>query len=199
MKGVFKKISQVTAALRVEGIGKDRKVSAGAGGSYAFRGIDDVYCHLSRALVSAGLVIIPKVISNDLSIIERDGGKVSRHVVLHVEFTLIDTDDGSEFTGSGYGEALDTSDKAFGKAASYAYKSFCFQAFCIPTEGDNDTENSNHAAGVPKPKEKQKITDERFIKALGAISGGSFTVLQLRTQFELSAEQEEQLRHTLGA
>jgi hypothetical protein len=41
---------------------------------------------------------------------------------------------------------MDSSDKATNKAMSAAYKYAAFQAFAIPTEGDNDTENNTPEA-----------------------------------------------------
>jgi len=53
------------------------------------------------------------------------------------------------------GEAMDSGDKSSNKAMSAAYKYACFQAFCIPTEGDNDADNTTHdiapRIGTPVP------------------------------------------------
>ena len=43
-----------------------------------------------------------------------------------------------------FGEAMDSGDKATNKAMSAAYKYAAFQAFCIPTEGDNDADKTTH-------------------------------------------------------
>jgi hypothetical protein len=42
------------------------------------------------------------------------------------------------------GEAMDSGDKSSNKAMSAAYKYAAFQAFCIPTEGDNDADATTH-------------------------------------------------------
>jgi hypothetical protein len=39
---------------------------------------------------------------------------------------------------------MDSGDKASNKAMSAAYKYAAFQAFCIPTEGDNDADSTTH-------------------------------------------------------
>lgn len=146
--GVYKKIHQVVSELRKEGISKNKEAK-GNGVYYKFRGIDDVYNALSGVISEVGLIIIPKVVWSQSNLIPREGNRFSEHVIMHTEFTMIDPDDGSSIVGSAYGEAIDTSDKAFGKAQSYAYKAFAFQAFCIPTEGDNDTENNQHDIAPP--------------------------------------------------
>jgi len=166
--GVYKKIHKAVELLRVKGIEKNRTCKAGVGGTYGFRGIDDVYNALSSVLSEVGLLIIPRVVSVQSNMIPRDNGKFSEHAIIHTEFTLADPDDGSTHIGSAYGEAIDTSDKAFGKAQSYAYKAFIFQAFCVPTEGDNDTENHSHDAGVPTLTDTQTTHIEMLIDVTGS-------------------------------
>jgi hypothetical protein len=61
-----------------------------------------------------------------------------------MEFALVSGEDGSSHVISTIGEAMDSGDKATNKAMSAAYKYALMQAFCIPTEGDNDSENQTH-------------------------------------------------------
>jgi hypothetical protein len=52
---------------------------------------------------------------------------------------------------------MDSGDKATNKAMSAAYKYAAFQAFSIPTEGDNDADAHTHQVSTrqEKPAEKQ--------------------------------------------
>lgn len=140
---VYQAISAVQAELAVTGISKDRKASGG-GANYSFRGIDDVYSHLAPLLAKHGLVIIPRCI--DRLCVERQSknGGALFYVTVRAEFDFVSSKDGSIHTCATFGEAMDTSDKATNKAMSAAYKYAAFMTFCIPVEGDNDTENSNH-------------------------------------------------------
>jgi hypothetical protein len=52
-----------------------------------------------------------------------------------------------------FGEAMDSSDKSTNKAEAAAFKYACFQAFCIPTEADNDAD-----AHTPEPAPKKATT-----------------------------------------
>jgi hypothetical protein len=54
---------------------------------------------------------------------------------------------------------MDMSDKATNKAMSAAYKYAAMQAFAIPTEGDNDTENQNIE---PAPKTEGTLSEKVF-------------------------------------
>lgn len=147
---VYEAISAVQSQLAEVGIAKDRKASGG-GASYAFRGIDDVYAVLSTLLAKHKLVIIPRMVSRECSERGSKNGGALNFVTVHAEFDFVSAIDGTKHTASTFGEAMDTSDKATNKAMSAAYKYMAFLTFCIPTEGDNDTENHDHRAdGDPK-------------------------------------------------
>ena len=72
-------------------------------------------------------------------------------MTVEAEFDLVAAEDGSKHTIRTFGEAMDSGDKATNKAMSAAYKYAAMQAFSIPTEGDNDTENHTHEV-MPKSK-----------------------------------------------
>lgn len=142
MSKVYQAISAVMTDLAVEGIGKDRKNEQQ---NYKFRGIDDVYNALSSTLSKNGLLMLPRVLSRD--VVERVSakGSVLFYVTVEAEFDLVASEDGSTHTIKTYGEAMDSGDKATNKAMSAAYKYAAMQAFCIPTEGDNDADATTHA------------------------------------------------------
>lgn len=130
-KKVYAAISAVAKEMASTGISKDRvnKVQG-----FNFRGIDQVYNALAPALVTHGLVILPRL--TERTCIERinKNGTALFYVVVKAEFDFVSTEDGSIHTVTTYGEAMDSGDKATNKAMSIAYKYAAFQAFCIPTE-----------------------------------------------------------------
>lgn len=141
---VYAAINEVTAIMASEGIAKSRRNQQQG---YQFRGIDDVFSALSRHLANAKLCILPRVLHRDVVERATKSGGVSTYVVLDVEFDLVSSVDGSKHTIRTMGEAMDTADKATNKAMSAAMKYACLLAFQIPTEGDNDTENSHPEKG----------------------------------------------------
>lgn len=140
---VYKAIAAIQGELAKTGISKDRTNSA-PGANYKFRGIDDVYNALSPLLAKHGLCILPRMLSRD--VVERVSGKGTAlfYVTVEAEFDFVAAADGSKHTVRTFGEAFDTGDKATNKAMSAAYKYAAFQAFAIPTEGDNDADASTH-------------------------------------------------------
>jgi ERF superfamily len=138
---VYQAIAETMARLAKQGISKDRKNEAQG---YAFRGIDDVYNALAPIISDVGLCILPQVKSREVIERQTRNGGTLFYVNVDVDFHFVSTKDGSSHVVSMPGEAMDSGDKATNKAMSAAFKYACLQAFCIPTEGDNDADSSTH-------------------------------------------------------
>jgi hypothetical protein len=138
---VYKAINKVQADLAKVGIGKD---STNSYDNYKFRGIDAVYNVLSPLLAKHGLCVLPRVLNRICEERQSNKGGALFYVTVEVEFDFVSADDGSKHTVKTFGEAMDRGDKATNKAMSAAYKYAAFQAFAIPTEGDNDADSSTH-------------------------------------------------------
>ncbi|MGL5002998.1 MAG: ERF family protein [Casimicrobium sp.] len=139
--GVYRAINAVQSALAKTGISKDRRNSQQG---YNFRGIDDVYAAISPLLAEHGLCILPRMIGRTHEERQTAKGGTLFYVTVHAEFDFVAATDGSKHTVATYGEAMDSGDKATNKAMSAAYKYAAFQAFAIPTEGDNDADAQTH-------------------------------------------------------
>jgi len=139
---VYKAINAVQLALSKVGIAKDKKNLQGSG--YMFRGIDDVYNTLSPLLAEHGLCILPRMIARELVERQSRAGGALFYVTVEAEFDFVSAEDGSKHVVRTFGEAMDSGDKATNKAMSAAYKYAAFQAFAIPTMGDNDADSQTH-------------------------------------------------------
>lgn len=146
---VYQAINAVMRDLASEGIGKHRRNTQQG---YSFRGIDDVYNALSSALSRHGLVMLPRILSRSAEERTTARGGALFYVTVEAEFDLVCAEDGSTHTIRTWGEAMDSADKATNKAMSAAFKYAAMQAFCIPTEGDNDADASSHEV-TPTPRE----------------------------------------------
>lgn len=179
---VYKAIIGVAADLSKEGIAKDKTCTQGA--SYKFRGIDDIYNALAPFLAKHNLCILPRMISRECVERTSKSGGALFYTTVEAEFDFVSGEDGSKHTVKTFGEAMDSGDKGTNKAMSASYKYAAFQAFCIPTEGDNDTENTTHEVkpannkqATKQPTQSTAITqaDEEYIQrtrtALKAIFG----------------------------
>ena len=121
---------------------------------YSFRGIDDLYNAIQPALVKAGVFLAPEVLSQERFTVPTKSGGIMYQVVLVSQFTFF-ASDGSYVVATTLGEAMDSGDKASNKAMSAALKYALMQTFCIPTEGDNDTENNTPVMGSQPPQQQQ--------------------------------------------
>ncbi len=146
---VYAAIASVTKELAKSGISKDRRNQQQG---YSFRGIDDVYNALAPLLAEHGLVILPRTLSRECIERTTQKGGVLFYVIVSMEFDFVSAADASKHTVAMIGEAMDSADKATNKAQSAAYKYACMQAFCIPTEGDNDSENQTHEVAPRSPR-----------------------------------------------
>lgn len=153
---VYSAIAAVTADMGHEGIGKGRRNQQQG---YNFRGIDDVYNALSPVLAKHKLCILPRILSRD--VVERQSAKGGAlfYTTVEAEFDFVSAEDGSKHVVRTFGEAMDSADKSTNKAMSAAYKYAAMQAFCIPTEGDNDADATTHevvAAAKPAIDEPEE-------------------------------------------
>lgn len=146
---VYKAINKVQSELAAVGLAKDRRNTMQ---NYNFRGIDDVYNVLSPLLAKHGLCILPRVLTREVTTHITPKGGTLFYVAVEVEFDFVASSDGSKHVVKTFGEAMDSGDKATNKAMSAAYKYAAFQAFAIPTEGDNDADAHTHEVAAPKPK-----------------------------------------------
>lgn len=138
---IYQAINKVQSALSKAGISKDRKNQQQG---YNFRGIDDVYNALAPLLAEHGLCILPRILTRQCDERQTAKGGTLFYVTVEAEFDFVCAEDGSKHVVRTFGEAMDSADKATNKAMSAAYKYAAFQAFAIPTEGDNDADSTTH-------------------------------------------------------
>ncbi len=143
---VYQCMTAVAAEMAQTGISKSRKNEQQG---YKFRGIEEVQNALAPVLSRHGLLILPRFLTRSVTERVTAKGGVLFYVVVDAEFDFVAAEDGSKHTVRTFGEAMDSADKATNKAMSAAYKYAAFQAFCIPTEGDNDADAHTPDAVVP--------------------------------------------------
>jgi hypothetical protein len=147
---VYGCIAEVQGELAKVGIAKERRNQQGSG--YNFRGIDDVYAALAPLLAKHGLTIIPRLTDRWQEERTSKNGGTLFYTTVKADFDFVAVADGSVHTASTYGEAMDSGDKSTNKAMSAAYKYAAFMTFAIPTEGNNDADETTHeiaSGGMP--------------------------------------------------
>lgn len=95
---------------------------------------------MAPLLAEHGLCILPRMTERSCEERQSKSGGALFYTTVKAEFDFVCAEDGSKHTVVTYGEAMDSGDKSTNKAMSAAYKYAAFQAFAIPTEGDNDAD-----------------------------------------------------------
>lgn len=147
---IYKALAAVQAEVGKRGIGKERRNTAQ---SFNFRGVDDVMNTLNPILSAHSVVVLPEFSDRTVTQMATKSGGVMVNVAVRGTFTFV-AEDGSSLKAATYGEASDTGDKATNKAMAAAYKYAMFQALCIPTEGDDDTDAD---AAQPEPVRSAEV------------------------------------------
>jgi len=146
IKQIHKAMSNVMKEIGVIGKGRENSFD-----HYKFRGIDDVYNAVQPAMVKHGVYCTPRILNCNQTTRQAQSGKDMMHTFITASFTFY-ASDGSFVISSTVGEAMDRGDKSACKAMSAAFKYALFQVFCIPTEGDDDTENQTPEIGKTQAK-----------------------------------------------
>jgi hypothetical protein len=170
---VFAAIAAVMSDLAKDGIAKTQKNQQQG---YSFRGIDAIYNELSPILARHNLLMLPRVLTREVTERVTQKGGALFYVVVEAEFDLICADDASKHTIRTFGEAMDSADKATNKAMSAAYKYAAMQAFCIPTEGDNDADGTSHTVQARKTLSSQHAKTIIKTDVIQAMIDGASTV-----------------------
>lgn len=163
---VYEAINKVAAQMAKDGIGKSRTNQQQG---FKFRGIDETLNALAPVLSEHGLVVLPRMLTRQITERESRNGGVLFSVVVEAEFDFVAAEDGSKHTVKTFGEAMDSGDKATNKAMSIAYKYAAFLAFCIPVEGmGEDADTTVHEVKAQAPTlakewlEGLKVTAKTF-------------------------------------
>jgi hypothetical protein len=158
----MEKLLKITADL---GVKKEGQAPAKAGG-FPFHRIDDVEAGLKPLLVEHGVMCYTSVTeaTNDkMEVIKKgqNGGtytQIQWHSEVEVEVTFVDVESPEEkLTLKTRGSGIDFSDKAIGKALSYACKNLYLSMFHLKGQPDNeDDADKGQVAAQPRQQQQQR-------------------------------------------
>lgn len=143
------------------------------GGRYSYKGVadKDVKEALSKSMVKNGLAIFPtgikKTIDNSTW---EENSKLKRSVFTEVETTYKLYHTSGQFIElAGYGQGIDTGDKAAGKATTYAMKYTLLYTFMVATgkidDADNTHSNDYQHKNIPMNAEQHATYVKRLTNA----------------------------------
>ena len=188
---------------------------------YKYRGIEDVYSALNPMLIANKVVLIPELLSHNLTDFNSKSGSLLFRAIVSMKYTFKSIVDGSEAHCIMTGEGMDSVDKATPKAISMAFKYMAFQMFCIPVPENVDAEKDDHDvkgkpnesapitpnqnAGKPEPEKWLNSTDKQgnitpeWTNLLKGISDGKINTLNdVRKYYKVSKAVAVEVEKALG-
>lgn len=143
---VLEALLAVSAA--VDHIAKEK--TAQAGGTYSYRGIEDVLEAVHDPFIRYKIVVVPQVVNAESVLHEIPrynkagepiGPRSEYEARILVNYRVYGPGGPEDFIDCPiFTTSVDSSDKQTGKAMSYAYKNLMFQLLCIPTAAAEDNE-----------------------------------------------------------
>lgn len=191
---IFQKIAAVSAEVGKVAMTLD--VDTGNNRSYKAISINDVVDSLIPLLAKYHLVVLPgekEIIEQaQIKTTTKYGEKMQFYIRLKASYLLYNADQPSEFIkADGYGDGIDSGDKATGKANTYARKYALIDMFNLSKGDDPDKEAS---------QEYQKIelaTSEQTSKIIGLYTadeiGKMLKRLKKNSLADITKEQAEKM------
>lgn len=163
---LYEKIAEVSAKIR--NIEKNTVVGSG---SYGYKAVSDrdVVLAVKDAENESRLVSIPikqELISSEIvRTLNKDGKEALTHVDnIKMTLRIIDLDEPSMFIDiESFGKGIDSGDKGFGKASTYARKYALLNAYKIATGADPDEQKSEEKQTTATIGEK-KLTVINYLE-----------------------------------
>lgn len=174
---IFARISRI--AGQIGAVGKNGRSERQG---YPYRSAEDIINALSPLLSEHGVFVVPDVIDWKREDRVTSKGSPVIYTVVTVKYTFW-ADDGSAFNACTVGEAMDSGDKATGKAMTNAYKAVLSQVFAIPTQtdapdpdrGQANQIDSRQAAELTAALQKSGVVIPKLLEMYGASSIGELT------------------------
>lgn len=165
---------------------------------FRYRGIDQVYSAIHPLLAKHRVFVTAEVLEEAWSERKSKSGGALFHCRVRIRYHF-HAEDGSSIATETIGEGMDTSDKAPGKAQSYAYKVAFFQTLCIPVaQDDSDSESheveygsSMEASSDYLCSEKQRRYMYRLAKDLAKLDKSEWELRDYITEFFSEAERPQ--------
>lgn len=182
-------IQQAKLAVMAElkSVSKDRTISTGrSGGSYQALSYDNLIDEIQPFFVKHKITMTVSCKSAEVKLIElpRSNGEISVNFMCSGTWTITfsHADGGSPYSSESvdqYAYALDTSDKADGKACTYATKQAIVKCFSIKSGSEDEEERVVETEDRHQPPSEKQIL---FIQKLGKQKGKSGTIPKTMTE-----------------
>jgi hypothetical protein len=155
------------------------------GGSYKYRGVDQVVEALSASIREHGIVIVPVSVEPEHWTAQTSKGSTVNYSRVVVAYA-IHGPEGDSIPGQSVGEAMDSGDKSISKAMSVSWRTFLLEAFHIPTndpDPDSETyEATPRTGGVPANYQAKEAALSEWQDRIADLEGDRDGLLNLHKE-----------------
>jgi hypothetical protein len=204
-------LAKAVIAVMKEVSNIEKNMTVGAGGS-SYKGVSDkdVKLTIGKAMAKNGLCIMPIRVAPKVQIDRWEEDvwdnykkasvikqKQSVFVEVTTEYLLLHESGESQII-AGFGNGVDSQDKAAGKATTYALKNALLYTFMVPT-GEIDDADKTHSDDIPVPQPQPIVHPslvpgtDKWAKCVIGLAEGKATVDRIKEKNTLSPEHEKQL------
>lgn len=190
---LFEKIQAVSNAIVT--IEKDMIVGKGQN---AYKAVGDLAVTLAvkKAETQFRVLSIPikqELINSEVHRVTNQNGESLKFVdTIKLTVKIIDLDDINQFIEvESFGKGIDTADKGFGKASTYARKYALLNAYKIPTGEDPDADKSEET-NVPKTISDKKVLVLNYLNMNNAALQGALKMYSITDVMDLTEKQIEE-------
>lgn len=164
---LFEKIQAVSNEVR--NISKDMTVGTG---SYSYKAVSDIDVTLAvkDAETKFKVISIPvkqELVNSEVIRIQKKNNEEGLTYVDTIKMTvkIVDLEDITQFIEvESFGKGIDSGDKGFGKASTYARKYALLNAYKIATGEDPDADKSKEQTTAKLPSEKRIVVENYLLK-----------------------------------
>jgi hypothetical protein len=176
-------------------------------GNFSYKGVSDkdVKQQIGQAMAKNGLTCVPIKFEPTTKIDrweEEAYGKVKQKVSVFVEvlatFRITHADTKESIDIVGYGHGQDNSDKAAGKATTYALKNALLYSFLVPTGEIDDTDNTHSNDIQQAPKILPAMDAAKYEEALPHVLSGATTVGAMEKHYKISPSHKKAFNDALA-
>lgn len=189
MKELLKKIQKVSDAIR--NIEKDMTVGSG---SYSYKAVSDlnVVLRVKEEETKARIISIPikqELINSEVVRTSKKAKNSSEDIesILYVEnikmtLRIYDLDSDNYLDVESFGKGIDSADKGFGKASTYARKYALLNAYKIATGEDPDADKS--------PKHEAITINEMKVQVIDYLSKNAIYAQTITKHFNVATHED---------
>ena len=134
---VYKKIHQVQAATRSLAANTEGQTGAAR---YNYVSGAKLLGVIRPLMDKLGLILTQEVVdikNEPITYMTRNGEKTEMFTTVHIRFTWVDTDDGSQVVNDFFANGMNAWDKGLGSALTYAERYYLMKTFHIATDEDD--------------------------------------------------------------